>query len=76
MEITVEIEHGVVHAKCVGCRESIPLEITPEELKRFKLGKDSMQDCFPNMDREYRDMLVSGFCPKCWRNLFKPKVRT
>lgn len=78
MELAVEIitdTHGVIHAKCVSCRESTPLEVTPAELNRFLETEVSIQDCFPNMARDYREMLISGFCPKCWTNLFKPKVR-
>ena len=78
MMIDVQIvtdEHAVVSAKCVSCLALTPLEITPQELKKFLGSKSSIQDCFPNMDREYREMLISGFCPSCWRQLFKPKER-
>ncbi len=79
MELDVEIitdDHGVVHAKCVKCRESVPLEIKPEELKRFLATTVSIQECFPDMSREYREMLISGFCPRCWHDVFKPRIRT
>lgn len=78
MKIEVEIitdEHAIVHAKCVSCLKLIALEATPEQLKRFLGGTESTQECFPLMDREYREMLISGFCPGCWKTLFKPKVK-
>jgi len=78
MKIDVEIvtdEHAVIKAKCVCCRDWIPLEVTPEELKTFLGSQKSVQECFPHMDRHYREMLISGFCPGCWKQLFKPRMR-
>jgi hypothetical protein len=78
MMLDVEIvtdSHAVVHAKCVSCRTLVPLEMTPDELKKLIGSQLSIQECLPNMDRHYREMLVSGFCPSCWKRLFKPKVR-
>lgn len=79
MKLDVEIvtdEHAVVSAKCVSCFDWVPLEMTPDELKKL-IGSPtiSIQEILPNMDRHYREMLVSGFCPSCWKRLFKPKVR-
>jgi hypothetical protein len=78
MKLEVEIvtdEHAVIRAKCVSCRVWIALEMTPDELKKLIGSQMSIQEALPKMDRQYREMLVSGFCPSCWKQLFKPKVR-
>lgn len=29
-----------------------------------------MQDKFPNVDADWREMFISGMCPKCWKETF------
>ena len=30
----------------------------------------NIQDIFPNLEPEYRELFVSGICPKCWDKMF------
>ena len=29
-----------------------------------------VQDAFPYLSAEVREMLISGICPSCWNNMF------
>jgi hypothetical protein len=29
-----------------------------------------VQDAFPEVPKEYREMFISGTCPKCWDDMF------
>ena len=30
----------------------------------------NIQDILPNLAPEYREMFISGMCPKCWKDTF------
>ena len=57
----------------VGCRccdATYTFVVLPEQFELWHLGA-FVQDAFPNMPREWREMLISSTCPSCWNDMFK-----
>lgn len=63
-KITVETK------PCPMCGHTHFVEVYPAHLKDWKNGK-LIQDAIPELDLDEREMLMTGTCPQCWRNLFK-----
>ena len=53
----------------MGCGRKYALVATEAEWKKYADGA-LIQDAFPSIGAEYREMLISGICPACFDNLF------
>ena len=56
--------------KCRDCGNMVELE--GYTLEGFELRRQGalIQDAFPNMSADHREMLISGTCPVCWDKMF------
>lgn len=54
---------------CQGCHGETHLSLSIEDFNRWQAGM-KIQDAFPNLDADQREMLISGTCPKCWNRMF------
>lgn len=55
---------------CVVCgRIHEPVILDAEKYYRWK-GGECIQDVFPEMTKDQREILISGTCPECWDELF------
>lgn len=63
------IEFQVSCAECAFPYTFVVLE------DRFQAWQDGelVQDAFPNMPGEWREMLISSVCPSCFDDLFSDK---
>jgi hypothetical protein len=59
-----------LHVECVECHRTILILCTADEWDAYKHGL-LIQDAFPNMSADEREMIISGICPKCWDVMFK-----
>ncbi len=50
-----------------GCQSE--LEVDQQQYENWKNGMLA-QNAFPDMDKEVREMLISGTHPDCWNELF------
>lgn len=56
---------------CVVCgRIHEPVILDAEKYYRWKEDRECVQDVFPEMTKEQREILISGTCPECWDVLF------
>lgn len=55
--------------KCVDCRAPESFTVTSKQIEDYCDG-GLMQNVFPEIAPERREMLKSGYCPKCWDKLF------
>ena len=56
---------------CVVCgRIHEPVILDAEKFYRWKVGGEHIQDVFPEMTKDQREILISGTCPECWDVLF------
>lgn len=65
------IYHGVT---CRVCKEQRYVQVRPSEMMRlWKPNRTELiQDIFPDMDAEARELLVSATCGSCWDKMFPP----
>jgi hypothetical protein len=53
---------------CCVCGKSATLEVPIEGYKKWQSGAH-VQDAFPAMPPDQRELLISGTHPKCWDEL-------
>ena len=56
---------------CPFCGKENVVEMTYEQYEQYVSGKGYVQNIFPNLSAEEREILISGICPKCWDETFK-----
>lgn len=49
-----------------------PINKINEALMMYQEGK-LIQECFPDMNADSREFLISGICPECWKIIFPPE---
>ncbi len=55
---------------CRICGKTVNLVIEQEDFKKFKNREGAVQNIFPYLSADEREMLISGICPDCWEELF------
>ena len=57
--------------KCEVCGEYHELAVTEESfLEYMSPNRRHIQDIFPYLSNEERELLISGTCSKCWAEMF------
>ena len=59
----------IVNRTCPFCGRISRIELDTEKLDRWDSG-ENLQDVFPDMDLNTREILISGIDPECWDRLF------
>lgn len=54
---------------CPICGQAHEIEVNEMDYWDWKDGA-FVQDAFPYLSAEVREMLISGICPSCWSNMF------
>ena len=54
---------------CPFCGHANEVEVNEEDYWDWQDGA-LVQDAFPYLSADEREMLISGICPKCWDNTF------
>jgi len=68
----MSVNHYMV-VDCRVCQEFYYVPATPEqqeELDKPRSERKFMQDIFPELSIEDRELLISGTCGTCWNKLF------
>ena len=55
--------------KCTMCENEHVITVDAPELFRYNRGAH-MQDAFPHLTPDERELLISGICGSCYDNLF------
>ena len=55
---------------CPNCGEQETILITEEEYSNLQKG-ELIQIALKRFPADTRERFLSGFCPKCWKNIFK-----
>jgi hypothetical protein len=58
-----------VSVTCQWCNMPHYIEVFAEEWAKYEAGAH-VQDAFPDMDREIREMFISQTCNECWKKIF------
>jgi hypothetical protein len=59
-----------IATECLECKEKVTIYIIREDWERWKAG-EQIQDAFPYLSINDRELLVSRICETCFDRLFK-----
>ena len=59
-------------ATCRRCGKFESFEASPDKLQSWLRKEILVQDAFPDIPASTREMLVSGTCGTCWKDMFGP----
>lgn len=59
-----------VKTKCPCCGSENVVSMTDEQYTEYNAGYKNIQFIFPDWSPEDRELLISGVCAKCWKNIF------
>ena len=67
----MEFDGKFIYVNCISCRKEFKI---PSTLKQWKLlcseNRPHIQDIFPELKPEIRELMISRVCPKCWDMMF------
>jgi|688.fasta_scaffold13218_18 hypothetical protein len=55
---------------CMHCNEDTDFILDETEYQRLIINNEYIQDVFPLLGKEEREMMISGTHPKCWIEMF------
>jgi hypothetical protein len=67
---TPENDYACIGVDCTCCGEGYMFGVSLSGVYQFWAGS-FVQDAFPEMPKQHREMLISGTCPECWDDMFK-----
>lgn len=59
--------------QCGVCGETSMMDVDENNYRAWKFGSTLLQDAFPQMPKEEREVLKTGIHPACWLKLFPPQ---
>jgi len=59
-----------VHVECRLCNEDIPLKVRQKDIDKYMSGEGLIQDIFPYLTAPERELIKSGTCGDCWKEMF------
>ena len=62
-------EEYIIVTTCPFCRHAHEIPVNENDYWDWVDGA-LIQDAFPYLSADQREMLISGICPKCWDNMF------
>ena len=70
MMIKGDSKNVVVEVTCPFCGKVSVLTLPTDGYTAWKLNGVLVQDAFPALSAEDRELLISGICPTCWDGMF------
>ena len=71
MQTTDSKRKVAIAIRCVCCKQYKGIHINEEDYKEYRRPyRRPIQDIFPYLSAEEREMLLSKICPDCWNNAF------
>lgn len=66
----MEISKITIPVKCRCCGTEYKIRVYPEDLSAFNRGDKLVQEAFPYLSPDDRELLLTRTCPVCWDKLF------
>lgn len=60
----------LVKVPCVFCKTVHTIEVPKKGCIEYMIGEKHVQQCFPELSAELREMFISGVCPECFDKTF------
>lgn len=57
--------------RCHRCKKEFKISVNYSDYLKFLNREDSIQNCFPYLSPDYRELLLSETCGECYDELFK-----
>ena len=61
----------IVETTCPFCGKSHEVEVPLVAWLDYEDGEISIQEAFPNLSENEREMLKTGICPTCWDKMMR-----
>lgn len=55
---------------CIHCGQGHRFIMSNEEYTKWKIEKVYIQTVFPHLDIDMKEMMISGTCPPCFKEIF------
>lgn len=65
-----EVKCLIATIPCPNCGAYKTLLVNKNAYRAWRHGEMLIQDAFPELSKEDRERLITGICPKCWKELF------
>ena len=59
-----------ISVKCTQCGKEFEFTVYEKDLESYNNG-ELIQRAFPYLSPEERELMISGYCPDCWKKLWK-----
>jgi hypothetical protein len=59
-----------VSRACMECGQVSIVEVNADALKAWKSGQIPIEQAFPNMNADEREVLITGTHSECWTKMF------
>lgn len=69
---TVELRHGLI-PRCPHCKIFVRVTLDGSEYWAYFMQGALVQDAFPNLTPEQRELLITGTHPECWDAMMGPE---
>jgi len=67
-------DQTIIHTNsCMHCRQSNAISLDIDPYTRWTQGRN-IQDVFPHLSSDDRELIVSGTHPKCWDQIFPAEM--
>lgn len=65
-------ERKDVSVQCIRCGKIYNLSVNPTDWAEYCFDPERrhVQDIFPYLSPDWREMLISGTCPECWKEIY------
>ena len=70
MKTGEDITMLIIETRCPFCGEIHEVKVDVIDWLDYESGDVLIQDAFPYLSANDREMLKTGICPKCWDEIF------
>lgn len=70
MEATSNGQNTILEIKCSMCKEKHRIVVETSDWNRYEDTEEHIQDIFPYLNADQREMIISGVCGACFDALY------
>lgn len=66
-----EPTYFLLEKTCMHCNKTTEFSLSEKQFSDYIVGRKFVQDVFPELSKEDREMIISGTHPSCWDEMFQ-----